>query len=224
MSASSWTDVHVATRDRKLVALLTSTLQKLDDFSSSASDAQLYATRVVQTLRQISAHSEDFRDRVAGIVANVHNLRGEIHEQNITPDELARMDETEMLSRAQKREQRVLSRKRAREQTNFDKTSMLCTKCGLIRRDRLNINELALDSEENGTQFDYNFDNVCTCSHSSSDETASSDEDDGNDTASQGCTDGGEGGASKKNVRRQNCASSDTATTSTQRAHTRTLE
>lgn len=177
-------------KDKKLVAFLASSLLKLDDFKGKSQDANDYAVQVIATLRTTAESNEDFKDRAMGIIANVKNLNGEFTRFHITPTDLATMDATDMLSQLQKREQEKIDRKRAREQTLFDKTGMLCKTCGLVRRDRLNINELALDSEENGTQFDYNFDNVCTCSQTSSSSSTDSDSDGDVDDAEVSSTSG----------------------------------
>ena len=162
-------------RDERIVALLSTTFQKLDDFKDMADAATSYATTVVAAARAANDTDEDFTDKIMCIVANVKNLNGQLRgaEGEITAEELAVMDANAMRSHQQKKTMAAIHRKRAREQTNIDKTSLHCNKCGLVRRDRLNINELALDSEESGSHFDYNFDNVCTCSHSSEEEDSS---------------------------------------------------
>ncbi|GET93089.1 hypothetical protein, conserved [Leishmania tarentolae] len=175
--------------DDKIVNLLTIALQKVDDFKGKSADAKHYASQVVAAVRANNSTEEEFRDHIICIIANVKNLNGELSagyqegKAGISAVELAAMDANAMRSRLQKRVLAATFRKRAREQTNVDKTSLHCTKCGLVRRDRLNINELALDSEESGSHFDYNFDNSCACSHSSDEERSSSDDEEENDTA-----------------------------------------
>lgn len=164
-------------KDQRIVSLLAHTLLKLDDFAGKEKEAEEYAAEVVHAARAAAADVEEFKDHVMGIAANVVHLNGDLVAGGITPTDLATMQLHEILSRKQKQEQAALSRKRVKEQIDYDKTSMLCRKCGLIRADRLNINELALDSAESGSHFDYNFDNVCNCSHSSSDEDSDSVED-----------------------------------------------
>ncbi|KAG5489907.1 hypothetical protein JKF63_00024 [Porcisia hertigi] len=174
-------------RDDRIVNLLVMTLQKMDDFKGNGADARPYAAQVVAAVRANNDTEEDFKDQIMCIIANIKNLNGELvaglpegQRTGISAAELAVMDANAMRSVQQKREMAATFRKRAREQTNIDKTSMHCTKCGLVRRDRLNINELALDSEQSGSHFDYNFDNMCSCSHSSDEERTSSDDEDGN--------------------------------------------
>ncbi|CBZ38468.1 hypothetical protein, conserved [Leishmania donovani] len=175
--------------DDKIVNLLAIALQKVDDFKGKSADARHYASQVVAAVRANNNTEEEFRDQIICIVANVKNLNGELgavpqeRKPGISAAELATMDANAMRSRLQKRTMAATFRKRAREQTNVDKTSLHCTKCGLVRRDRLNINELALDSEESGSHFDYNFDNSCACSHSSDDERSSSGDEEDDDTA-----------------------------------------
>lgn len=176
-------------KDHRIITLLAQTLMKLEDFSGQAEAAASFAADVVAATRANAADVDEFKDQVMGIVANVPHLNGELTEASITPEELAKMDLTEMLSREQKRALVIISRKRAKEQTDYDKTSLLCKKCGMVRADRININELGLDSEENGSHFEYNFDNMCNCSHSSSDESDSSDDDEDTNGATES-TDG----------------------------------
>lgn len=174
MSSSS---TALSSRDAKVTTLLSGVLQKLTDFRGEvAAEAAAYAAAVVVSSRLQCSSDEDFRDHIMAIIANVKNLDGELMNGSIValpPETLAAMDVNEMRSKGQKKSMAVMYRKRAREQTNIDNTSLHCKKCNLVRRDRLNINELALDSEENGSHFDYNFDNVCTCSHSSEEHSSS---------------------------------------------------
>ncbi|CCW67130.1 unnamed protein product [Phytomonas sp. Hart1] len=139
----------------------------MDDFKHSKSDTESYAESVVLAVKSRASDADEFKDQIMGIIANVRNLNNQIVERKITPEMLASMEIDEMLSKQQIEENLKFSRKRAREQTLYDITSMQCGNCGLVRRDRLNINELGLDSEINGSQFDYNFDNLCACSRDS---------------------------------------------------------
>ncbi|KPA79851.1 hypothetical protein ABB37_04933 [Leptomonas pyrrhocoris] len=175
---ASSTSSPSGSRDEKIVRVLSTTFQRLDDFNGRADEATAYATAVVAAARANNGTEEEFKDQVMCIVANVRNLNGQIRgtETQIAAAELAVMDANAMRTHQQKQKLAALHRKRAREQTSIDKTSLHCTKCGLVRRDRLNINELALDSEESGSHFDYNYDNVCTCSHSSEEESDGSEE------------------------------------------------
>lgn len=178
-------------RDARIVGLLSTTFQRLDDFKDKEDEATAYAVAVAAAARATSSTEEDFKDQILSIVANVKNLNGQIRGSTgeIAAAELAVMDANSMRSHQQRKQLAALHRKRAREQTNIDKTSLHCTKCGLVRRDRLNINELALDSEESGSHFDYNFDNVCTCSHSSEEESSSdSDEEKESEDGNSGST------------------------------------
>ncbi|CAJ1037488.1 hypothetical protein Q4I32_007749 [Leishmania shawi] len=180
-------------RDDKVVNLLTIALQRIDDFKDKSADAREYAAQVVAAVRANNDTPEEFKDQMMCIIANVKNLKGELgagsHEGKvgISAVELATMDANAMRSGQQKRNMAAVFRKRAREQTSVDKTSLHCIKCGLVRHDRLNINELALDSEASGSHFDYNFDNSCACSHSSDEERSSSD--DGEDDSAAGSKD-----------------------------------
>ncbi|KPI88217.1 hypothetical protein ABL78_2721 [Leptomonas seymouri] len=177
------------TRDEKIIRLLSTTFHRLEDFKDNVEEATSYATAVVAAARAGNDTEEEFKDQIMCIVANVKNLNGQLRsaEGQITAAELAVMDANAMSTHQQKQKIAAIHRKRAREQVSIDKTSLHCTKCGLVRRDRLNINELALDSEENGSHFDFNFDNVCVCSHSSeeSDSTDEEKEDDGNRESSK---------------------------------------
>ncbi|CCW59900.1 unnamed protein product [Phytomonas sp. EM1] len=154
-------------KDKKAVRALVSALEKMDDFKDTKEEAEKYAEAVVLAVKRQASDAEEFKDQIMGIIANVNNLNSQIVEQKISPEALASMEIDEMLSKKQIEENLKASRKRAREQTLYDITSMQCEKCGLVRRDRLNINELGLDSEINGSQFDYNFDNLCDCSQDS---------------------------------------------------------
>lgn len=190
--ASSAASSSSSGKDAKIINLLALTLQKLDDFKGRSSEAAAYAAQVVVAVRANNETEAEFKDQIMCIVANVKNLNGAVRaseqdgDSGIAAADLAVMDANAMRSGQQKKAMAATFRKRAREQTNIDKTSLHCTKCGLVRRDRLNINELALDSEESGSHFDYNFDNVCTCSHSSDEEQSSSDEEgDGSDAAAR---------------------------------------
>ncbi|KAG5463856.1 hypothetical protein LSCM1_00028 [Leishmania martiniquensis] len=171
-------------RDERVVNLLSIALQKTEDFMGRGTDAREYAAQVAAAARANNATEEEFKDQIMCIVANIKNLNGELGagsregRAGISAAELAVMDANEMRSRQQKKSIAAAFRKRAREQTNVDKTSLHCTKCGLVRRERLNINELALDSAESGSHFEYNFDNTCACSHSSDEERSSSDDED----------------------------------------------
>lgn len=164
---------------------LTKTLLKMSDFQSencTQEETESYAKAIVDKLYSVAADKEEFRDRLLAIMLNIENLDGELRGgQKITPEVVATMDAAEMLSAKQRKKEESRLRKRLREQENYDKTSMYCPHCGLVRRDRLNINQMGLDSEENGTHFDYNFGNLCECSErssssSSTDSESSSDE------------------------------------------------
>jgi hypothetical protein len=177
-SATPSSSLSSGGKDEKIIRLLSTIFQRLDDFKESADEAVAYAAAVVAAARASGDSDEEFHDQMMCIVANVKNLNGQLRgaDGGLAASELAVMDANAMRSHQQKKKMAAIYRKRAREQTNIDKTSLHCTKCGLVRRDRLNINELALDSEESGSHFDYNFDNVCTCSHSSEEEGSSTDE------------------------------------------------
>lgn len=164
-------------RDTRMVESLKAALLQLEDFRDKLLAAEEYAVKVVTTARQDADGPDDFKDQIMGIIANVKHLEGEIATKEcIAPEDLAKMDIADMRSRKQKRELALFSRKRAREQTNYERTNMMCSKCGLVRQDRININEMGLDSEENGSHFEYNYDNLCTCSHSSEEDSSSEDE------------------------------------------------
>ncbi|ORC93191.1 uncharacterized protein TM35_000025170 [Trypanosoma theileri] len=153
----------------KAIAQLTAILSELREFEPTAAAA--YAESVVSAMAAAFTDKEDFRDQLMSLLANMRSLDGELTQ--VGPAVLATMKPQEMLSRKQRQERNRFLRKRTREQIVYDATSMLCTTCKLVRPDRLNLNQLALDSEENGTQFDYNFDNLCQCTHDSDEDTSS---------------------------------------------------
>ncbi|KAH9582153.1 hypothetical protein LSM04_006432 [Trypanosoma melophagium] len=160
--------VPEATR-AKALAQLTATLAELREIGPTAAAA--YAESVVAAMAAAYTNKEAFRDQLMSLLANMRSLDGEL--TRVGPAALATMKPQEMLSRKQREERSRFLRKRTREQIVYDATSMLCTTCKLVRPDRLNLNQLALDSEENGTQFEYNFDNLCQCNHDSDEDTSS---------------------------------------------------
>lgn len=163
--------------------LVTKALLKLSDFQPGATtthELEEYAKKVAERMCSETDDAEELKDKLLCLLTNVENLDGEIRGgQLIPPEQLAVMDGDEMRSAKQKKELANQLRKRVREQENYDKTSMHCPRCNLVRRDRLNINQMGLDSDENGTQFDYNFGNMCECSERSDD--SSSDDDHASD-------------------------------------------
>ncbi|RNF23035.1 uncharacterized protein Tco025E_02946 [Trypanosoma conorhini] len=150
---------------------LSTLLRGLDEFRLHPEKADAYADAAVNKMSAEYLDKESFRDQLMGLLANMRNLDGEL--EKVGPSVLATLNPQEMLSRSQRRDRERFLRKRAREQMLYDVTSMLCPTCKLVRPDRLNLNHMALDSEENGTQFDYNFDNLCQCDHHSSEEGTS---------------------------------------------------
>lgn len=159
----------------KAAQLLAKTLKPLKDFNGKPSSVvDVFARTVATNLYAKSEDKDSFRDSMLALITNLPNLEGELYDgetQLLSPEKLACMDADELRSQQQKKEVGAERRKRMKTEINFDKTSMTCAVCGLVRQDRLNINQMGLDSEENGTQFDYNFGNLCECSshHSSSD-------------------------------------------------------
>lgn len=154
-------------------------LLRLSDFQSekiSVKETTLFAKRVVDQLLLDCEDKEEFKDKLLSILRNVGSLEGELTlktsagtiQYPLTPETIAKMDAAEMRSGKEKQEEARKLKKRLREQKNYDKTAMSCARCGLVRRDRLNINQIGLDSEESGTQFDNTFGNVCECSSRSS--------------------------------------------------------
>ncbi|EPY25468.1 hypothetical protein AGDE_11739 [Angomonas deanei] len=162
-------------KDTKLINLVSKTLAALEDFKGDSDGAGQFAKELVTEVRASSPTEDDFKDQLMGIVANVKNLNGHI-KGTVTPLQLATMDINAILSEKQKKEQEKFSRKRARQQINENNLSLLCEKCSRTRKDRINLNQIGLDSEENGTQFDYHFDALCSCSHSSTDDGLESEE------------------------------------------------
>lgn len=165
----------------KLSKLLSDALAKLSDFDSREK-AELFSRETVKAVWASADGPDEFRDNCLAIIANAHDLDSVIQKKSITPAQLASMSEVEIASAIDDEKRAKESRKRARELINYDKTGLMCSKCGGVRQDRINPNQLALDSEEAGSHFDYDFDTICNCTHSSSD-----DDDDG---------DGAEGEAS----------------------------
>lgn len=177
--------VEKVNMEAKAVQHLVKAMLLLSDFQpgrSSLEETTTYAKRVVAQLLVDSEDKEEFKDKLLSILANIKSLDGEINQTAtgsevnlaLTPEEIAKMDAAEMRSAKEKREDARKLKKRLREQQNYDKTAMNCTRCGLVRRDRLNINQIGLDSDENGTQFDNTFGNVCECSDRSSSTSRSS--------------------------------------------------
>lgn len=163
----------------RAVKNLAQTLMKLKDFKCMDCPEKLaegFAEKVVEKMFSDTEDKEERKDKLLSILLNIHNLEGELcstGEKGLRPEEVAGMDAAEMCSQKQKREAAASLRKRLREQEAYDKTSLQCLKCGLIRSDRLNVNQMGLDSEENGTQFDYHFGNFCECIDRSSSESES---------------------------------------------------
>ncbi|ESS70121.1 hypothetical protein TCDM_14190 [Trypanosoma cruzi Dm28c] len=155
----------------KALLQLTALLKDLEEFRLQPEKAGLYAETVVTRMSSEYSDKESFRDQLMGLLANIRNLDGEL--EKVGPSLLATMKPEEMLSSKQRRDRDRFLRKRVREQILYDVTSMLCATCKLVRPDRLNLNQLALDSEENGTHFDYNFDNLCQCDHRSDEDERS---------------------------------------------------
>eukprot|EP00796_Vickermania_ingenoplastis_P005005 gene5005-3600_t len=183
-SAVTCAETVVAGMEAKAARLLADTLLRMSDFQPphrTKDAAEAYAAAVVKGLKDLAPNDkEEFKDRLLEVLTNITNLDGEIAEgDQLTPEAVAGMDAAEMRSAKQKRVAAAELRKRGREQQTYDKTSMYCSRCGLVRRDRLNINQMGLDSEENGTQFEYNFGNLCECAERSSSE--SDDEEEGSD-------------------------------------------
>lgn len=165
--------------EAKAVQHLVKVLLRLSDFQSekiSLKETNLFAKRVVDQLLLDCEDKEEFKDKLLSILRNVGSLEGELTlktsdggiQHPHTPEAIAKMDAAEMRSGKEKQEDAQRLKKRLREQKNYDKTAMSCARCGLVRRDRLNINQIGLDSDENGTQFDNTFGNVCECSSRSS--------------------------------------------------------
>lgn len=158
---------------------LVKVLLRLSDFHperSSIEETTSYGKRIVDQILLDSEDKEEFKDKLLSILRNIESLEGELNGTNrssderppLTPEAVAKMDAADMRSEQERREDARKLKKRLREQKSYDKTAMNCTRCGLVRRDRLNINQIGLDSDENGTQFDNTFGNVCECSDRSS--------------------------------------------------------
>ncbi|KEG12203.1 hypothetical protein DQ04_01901090 [Trypanosoma grayi] len=162
--------VPEAMRAKALSQLIT-VLKDLEEFKRVPEKGSLYAEAMVAAMCAAFADKESFRDQLLGVLANIRSVDGELAK--IGPTALATMKPQEILSARQRRDRDRFLRKRTREQIVYDEIKMLCATCKLVRPDRLNLNHIALDSEENGTQFDYNFDNLCQCSHHSSEDTSS---------------------------------------------------
>nr|CCC93624.1 conserved hypothetical protein [Trypanosoma congolense IL3000] len=158
---------------KKAITQLSAVLQKLQEFNNGDQEgAQSFAEGIVDELCSTCVCKDAFRDQLMGLLANIRSLDGELLKMG--PAAAATMRPQEMLSMEQRRERNRFLRKRIREHMLHDSTKMLCSTCKLVRRDRLNVNQLALDSEENGTHFDYNFDNQCQCSTRSGSTASSS--------------------------------------------------
>ncbi|KAG8343873.1 hypothetical protein ERJ75_000970800 [Trypanosoma vivax] len=156
----------------KAIAQFTTVLKGMQEFADASPRARSFAEELVVAMSAAYDSKESFRDQWMGILANIKSMDGELVK--IGPASVATMQPQEMLSREQRLERDRFLRKRVREQIVYDSTCMLCSTCKLVRPDRINLNQLALDSEQNGTQFDYNFDNLCQCTSRSSSEATTS--------------------------------------------------
>ncbi|CBH15483.1 Transcription factor S-II (TFIIS), central domain containing protein, putative [Trypanosoma equiperdum] len=178
----------------KATSQLSALLQKMEEFRSEPVSAMTFARGIVDKMCSTCRDKEAFRDQLMGLLANLKGLDGEL--LSLGPDTIATMKPKEMLSVEERRKRDRFLRKRIREHMLHDSTKMLCSTCKLVRRDRLNVNQLALDSEENGTHFEYNFDNQCQCSSRSGSEAASS-----TSSSSSSSDYGGGEGSSEKSLK-----------------------
>lgn len=156
-----------SSKSAKMVKFLSQALLKLSDFNGDEQRATAFAEGTIETIRQISGDGQELKDRVVSIIVNVKNLDGEFGDDDIDPKALATMDPAEMLSNKQRRILRRQMMKRARDSTITGSLSPLCDTCGLMRRDRVNINNLSLDDSEDHGVPDRDFENMCECPYSS---------------------------------------------------------
>ena len=127
----------------------------------SEAETDSYVARIDEGIYSEHTNAEDYRDQLQAIVANAPNIVNFLHE--FDPFQLGKCDPLAIATKTARVQRKREKVKRARESEIFDTTSTICTNCKLVRRDRLNLNRMGLDSEELGTQFEYNFDNFCSC-------------------------------------------------------------
>lgn len=128
---------------------------------ASSNAAEKYCEEVATSMRRTWSTRAAFRDHLQVIVANVGLIKPALDE--FDPDALGKMAPSDIMSKRVKARHEKLRMKRSRESDEVDDTRIHCDQCGFVRRTRLNLNRMALDSEDLGSQFEYNFDNVCEC-------------------------------------------------------------
>lgn len=144
-------------------AVLTRRFEKAPLFSASSGESSLavFVNNVEESLFKHKRNHAAYRDQLLAIVSNAARMIPTL--EDFDPADIGQMHPSEMLSRNLKQKQEKRIHKRSREAEALDDTKIHCPECGFVRRSRLNVNRMALDSEELGTQYEYNFDNLCTC-------------------------------------------------------------
>lgn len=125
--------------------------EKLEQFVSDV-EASMFASKAI---------GNAFRDQLLAIVSNLAKILHVI--QDFSPHELGKMHPQDILDEQAKKRQERRSMKRSRETELKEDTSIFCGSCGCPRMTRLNLNRMGLDSEELGSQYEYNFETVCQC-------------------------------------------------------------
>jgi hypothetical protein len=130
-------------------------------FFKSQAELEAYVTRIDEGIYSEFKKPDDYLDQLTSILANASNIRNFLHE--FDPFHLGKCDPSSIAPKAARIRQKREKIKRARETESYDQTSMFCSECRKVRRDRVNQNRMGLDSDELGTQFDTNFENYCVC-------------------------------------------------------------
>ncbi|CUG91253.1 Hypothetical protein, putative [Bodo saltans] len=153
-----------APTDAQRVHARTLLQRKLTDapyFKNSPEKLEPFVVGIEASMFASKVSSSAFRDHLLAIVSNVTKLLTVV--QDFDPAELGSMHPQDILDKKSKERQEKRSAKRSRETQIKDDTSIICTNCGLPRMTRLNLNRMGLDSEELGSQYEYNFETVCQC-------------------------------------------------------------
>jgi hypothetical protein len=140
--------------------------RKLSDapcFKSNPEELESFAAGVEASMFASKLTSSAFRDHLLAIVSNVAKILDVV--QDFEPADLGSMHPQDILDKKSRERQEKRSAKRSRETQVKDDTSIFCANCGLPRMTRLNLNRMGLDSEELGSQYEYNFETVCQCGH-----------------------------------------------------------
>jgi len=120
---------------------------------------EIYASHIEEAIFSSFRDPEEYRDQLQVILANGSAFLSE--NENYDPKLLGRCTAQDLLTKKQQHKRDKFLDRRA--QAGVNDNMLACPNCNLIRRERLNLNRVGLDSEEFGIHFETQFENYCTC-------------------------------------------------------------